>query len=200
MPYSIDLSGALLCYGPLAVMIIGFIAFAWITDADARRSYLRRIDMRPETEAPEVLPPVVTTRTRAQTPSGAWVTIIPPGAEANGNGGAVKFDPPAAPPAAPAKPAAPPVAEPEPVTAPQAAAEPVAESEPEPVQEPDDDLTFLAGVGPQIEQALKTAGLNTYAKIAAASEDDLRAALSAAGITLAPNLSTWSGQAAELAK
>lgn len=71
------ISGLLICFGPLAVTIIGFIGFAWWTDEDAREPYLRRIDMRTEDEAPEVLPPVITETIQAFTPSKARVTLIP---------------------------------------------------------------------------------------------------------------------------
>ena len=75
--YEIELTGILLCYGPLALTIIGFVVFAARTDVDARRTYLRRLDLRPEDEAPEVLPPVITRRTVAETPGGVRVTLIP---------------------------------------------------------------------------------------------------------------------------
>jgi hypothetical protein len=42
------------CYGPLAVMIIGFIAFAVLSDAHSRRTYLRVMDPRPEDEQDDV--------------------------------------------------------------------------------------------------------------------------------------------------
>ncbi len=74
----VTISGILICYGPLAVTIIGFIAFAALTDGDARRTYLRRIDMRTEEEMPEVLPPVITEPIDAETPSRARVRLIPP--------------------------------------------------------------------------------------------------------------------------
>lgn len=74
----VTISGILVCYGPLAVTIIGFIAFAALTDVDARRTYLRRLDLRTEDEMPEVLPPVITEPIDAETPSRARVRIIPP--------------------------------------------------------------------------------------------------------------------------
>ncbi len=61
-----------------------------------------------------------------------------------------------------------------------------------------DDLTRIDGVGPKISEALVAAGLTTYAAVAAASEDDLRAALSAAKLRFAPTLPTWSEQARKL--
>lgn len=59
----------------------------------------------------------------------------------------------------------------------------------------DDDLTKLEGIGPAMSSALKQAGLNTYAKVAAATEDDLRQAIEDAGMRLAPTLATWPRQA-----
>jgi predicted flap endonuclease-1-like 5' DNA nuclease len=73
-----------------------------------------------------------------------------------------------------------------------AAPEPAAEPEPEP--EPQ-DLQRIEGIGPKIEAALKAAGYTTYAKLAGTSEDELRAALAASGITFAPAATSWSDQA-----
>ncbi|MFI8522864.1 helix-hairpin-helix domain-containing protein [Promicromonospora sukumoe] len=68
--------------------------------------------------------------------------------------------------------------------------------EPEPTPEPEpQDLQRIEGIGPKIEAALQAAGYTTYAKVAAASEDDLRAALTAGGITFAPAATTWADQA-----
>ncbi|MCP2264184.1 helix-hairpin-helix domain-containing protein [Promicromonospora thailandica] len=74
----------------------------------------------------------------------------------------------------------------------EAAAAEAAEPEPEP--EPQ-DLQRIEGIGPKIEAALKAAGYTTYAKIAAASEADLRDALATAGITFAPAATSWADQA-----
>lgn len=73
----LSVDGILLCYGPLALTILGFIGFAALTDADARARYLRRLDLRTEWEAPEIPDPVVTEPVTARTPSGARVTIDP---------------------------------------------------------------------------------------------------------------------------
>jgi predicted flap endonuclease-1-like 5' DNA nuclease len=75
-----------------------------------------------------------------------------------------------------------------------AAPEPAAELEPEPEPEPQ-DLQRIEGIGPKIEAALKAAGYTTYAKLAGTSEDELRAALAAGGITFAPAATSWSDQA-----
>jgi F-type H+-transporting ATPase subunit gamma len=58
-----------------------------------------------------------------------------------------------------------------------------------------DDLQQLEGIGPKMEAALKAAGLDTYEKIANASEDALRAAIEAGGMTLSPRLGSWPEQA-----
>ena len=63
-----------------------------------------------------------------------------------------------------------------------------------------DDLERIWGIGPKVSAALQAAGLTTFAKLAEAREETLRAALSAAGLRLAPSLSTWAKQAAYLAR
>ncbi len=85
-----------------------------------------------------------------------------------------------------------------------AAAEPEREPEPEAAEpEPEpaepDNLTRIEGVGPKIGAALAGAGLTTYAAVADADEDTLRAALTAANLRFAPSLPTWSKQARLLA-
>jgi len=82
MLYDISLSGIALCYAPLVITILAFVGFAAMTDAEARRTYLRRLDLRTEDEMPEVLEPIVTERKTVETPSGARVTLIPPGEDA----------------------------------------------------------------------------------------------------------------------
>lgn len=94
----LELSSVLLCYGPLALVIGGFILFAALTDANARSKYLRRLDPRPEKER---LGEDATIGRRAElvaaTPGGMVVKLDPVTAPAA---------PVAAPVAAPAKPAA----------------------------------------------------------------------------------------------
>ncbi|MCF4121547.1 helix-hairpin-helix domain-containing protein [Antribacter sp. KLBMP9083] len=65
---------------------------------------------------------------------------------------------------------------------------------PEPEPEPQ-DLQRLEGIGPKIESALKAAGITTYARVAAATEAELREALQESGITFAPAAASWSDQA-----
>ncbi|MFI2489369.1 helix-hairpin-helix domain-containing protein [Promicromonospora kroppenstedtii] len=79
-----------------------------------------------------------------------------------------------------------------------AAPEPAAEPAPEPEPEPQ-DLQRIEGIGPKIEAALKAAGYATYAKIAAATETEIREALATGGIKFAPAASSWADQAQYLA-
>jgi predicted flap endonuclease-1-like 5' DNA nuclease len=58
-----------------------------------------------------------------------------------------------------------------------------------------DDIERIEGIGPKIGTALRTAGIATFAAVAAASEDQFKAALEAAEIRLAPSLGTWAKQA-----
>jgi predicted flap endonuclease-1-like 5' DNA nuclease len=58
-----------------------------------------------------------------------------------------------------------------------------------------DDLKIVEGIGPKMEQALKASGIDTFVKLAAASEDQIRAAIQAAGLSFAPSVPTWARQA-----
>ena len=71
------LSGYILCYGPLALIIFGFIAFALLTDKNARSTYLRRLDPRPEAQRVDEGPLAVTQPMQVVTPSGAKVRLVP---------------------------------------------------------------------------------------------------------------------------
>jgi predicted flap endonuclease-1-like 5' DNA nuclease len=67
-------SGLVLCYGPLALVILGFIIAAFLTDGNARRNYLRKLDPRPfkeQSSAPVARKKAVT----ALTPAGMVVTL-----------------------------------------------------------------------------------------------------------------------------
>ncbi len=67
-------SGLVLCYGPLALVIFGFIAAAFLTDGQARSKYLRRLDPRPDGE--RVDEPIVRAEPlKAVTPAGLVVTL-----------------------------------------------------------------------------------------------------------------------------
>ncbi|MDR7384613.1 helix-hairpin-helix domain-containing protein [Promicromonospora iranensis] len=74
------------------------------------------------------------------------------------------------------------------------AAAAAAAAEPEPEPEPQ-DLRRIEGIGPKIEATLQAAGYTTYAKIAGASEAELRAALATGGIKFAPAAASWADQA-----
>lgn len=63
-----------------------------------------------------------------------------------------------------------------------------------------DDLTKIEGVGPKMSAALKAAGIDTYAKLAGATQADIRQAIEAAGMRLAPGLASWPEQAELAAK
>jgi F-type H+-transporting ATPase subunit gamma len=63
-----------------------------------------------------------------------------------------------------------------------------------------DDLTRIEGIGPKMSAALRAAGITTFAQLAQSSDDTLTAAIEAAGMHLAPSLSTWAEQAALAAK
>jgi predicted flap endonuclease-1-like 5' DNA nuclease len=62
------------------------------------------------------------------------------------------------------------------------------------VQEPD-DLTKIAGIGPKMAMALAAGGITTYRKLADSDLPSLRAAVTGAGMRLAPSLPTWPQQA-----
>ncbi len=61
---------------------------------------------------------------------------------------------------------------------------------------PADDLTVVEGIGPKMAAALRAAGIDTFARLARASETELRAAIEAAGMRFAPSMRTWAAQAA----
>jgi hypothetical protein len=61
-------SGLVLCYGPLALIIVGFIASAFLSDKHARRTYLRKRGESGTAVQKEVV---------AQTPAGMVVKLTP---------------------------------------------------------------------------------------------------------------------------
>lgn len=62
-----------------------------------------------------------------------------------------------------------------------------------------DDLTKIEGIGKKMAAALVSAGIDTYAKLAVASEEELTQAIKDAGMRLSASLGTWAEQA-EFAK
>ncbi len=58
-----------------------------------------------------------------------------------------------------------------------------------------DDLRRIEGIGPKMAAALNAAGILTFAQLAEAGEDTLRAAIEAAGMRFAPSMSSWAEQA-----
>ena len=163
---SLGLSGYVLCYGPLALIILGFIAFAMVTDANARRTYLRRLDPRPEKERVDEGPIARTQPVEALTPSGVSVRIMPEAAP-------VVAEPP--------MPARTKTVELEP--------EPAVEVVP-------DDLKRIEGIGPKISSVMNEGGVYTFAQMAAMTPEALRKILDDAGMSAIHDTSTWPEQAA----
>lgn len=59
-----------------------------------------------------------------------------------------------------------------------------------------DDLTKIEGIGPKISELLKNAGINTFADLAAANQEQLKQILADGGTRFASkNPSTWAKQA-----
>lgn len=63
-----------------------------------------------------------------------------------------------------------------------------------------DDLKRIEGIGPKFNDALIAAGIDTFAKLEKASEEELKAALEAAKLRFAPSLPTWAEQAGYLVR
>jgi predicted flap endonuclease-1-like 5' DNA nuclease len=58
-----------------------------------------------------------------------------------------------------------------------------------------DDLTRIEGIGPKIASILLAAGIDSFAKLAAMSEDAVLATVKAGGLRITPNVNTWAEQA-----
>lgn len=58
-----------------------------------------------------------------------------------------------------------------------------------------DDLKVVEGIGKKMSAALIAAGIDTFEKLSNASEDEIRAAIAAAGMRFAPSVPTWAKQA-----
>jgi len=63
-----------------------------------------------------------------------------------------------------------------------------------------DDLTVIEGIGKKMSAALVEAGIDSYAKLAEASEAAIHKAIEAAGLRFAPSIPTWAKQASFAAK
>lgn len=63
-----------------------------------------------------------------------------------------------------------------------------------------DDLTRINGIGRKSADALKAAGIDSFHKLASASDETLRAAISSAGVRLVGDVDTWAQQAAYAAR
>jgi predicted flap endonuclease-1-like 5' DNA nuclease len=63
-----------------------------------------------------------------------------------------------------------------------------------------DDLTVIEGIGPKMSTALVAGGLDSFAKLSQASEEQIRAAIEAGGMRFAPGVPTWAQQASLAAK
>ncbi|GLW27551.1 hypothetical protein Areg01_04920 [Actinoplanes regularis] len=68
-----------------------------------------------------------------------------------------------------------------------------------PGEKADEELERIEGIGPKMADALRAAGIRTFAQLADADDDTKRRAVNAAGMTFAPSLVTWSRQARLLA-
>jgi predicted flap endonuclease-1-like 5' DNA nuclease len=64
-----------------------------------------------------------------------------------------------------------------------------------PASDQTDDLTVIEGIGAKMDAALKSAGIDTFARLSSTSEADIRAAIGAAGMRFAPSIPTWPHQA-----
>lgn len=192
-------SGYLLCYIPLFLVIGGFIAAAMLTDADARRTYLRRRDTRAEGDGHSrysVVP--ITQKVIAQTPSGMRITMLPEEATATASAPAAAAMPIAEAPA-------PIVEEVEPATIEETVVEDSTAVVEEDVEETEvaaapsepDNLRKIEGIGPKMNSVLNAAGITTFAQLAAASVEKLTDILNEAGVSLGVNPpDTWPEQAA----
>lgn len=61
-----------------------------------------------------------------------------------------------------------------------------------------DDLTLIDGIGAKMGAALVAAGIDSFAKLSQASQEDLTRAIEAAKLRFAPTMPTWAEQAAAL--
>jgi predicted flap endonuclease-1-like 5' DNA nuclease len=58
-----------------------------------------------------------------------------------------------------------------------------------------DDLTRIEGIGPKIASILLEAGIDSFAKLAAMSEEAVLATIKAGGLRITPSVNSWAEQA-----
>ena len=68
------------------------------------------------------------------------------------------------------------------------------------VRKADDDLLIIEGIGPKINEALRAAGITTFAQLARTDEARLRQIMEGAGLRFTPSITTWAKQADYLAR
>ena len=66
---------------------------------------------------------------------------------------------------------------------------------PEPVLEKQDELAIISGIGPQIANLLRQAGINSFSKLAATSSEQILKIIRASSPTIIIDPATWSAQA-----
>lgn len=164
----LQFSSILLCYGPLLLVVGGFIAFAALTDRHARRTYLRNLNQRVDEERSDAVVAPPRRPITVQTPAGYAVTLEPGAVEP-----AVVMESPV-------------VAEPVPQVETEVAPEAVSP----------DDLTRIEGIGPKIASVLNAARIMTFAELANYQPQELRRILDDAGMPRIIDPATWPAQAA----
>ncbi len=70
-----------------------------------------------------------------------------------------------------------------------------AKSSPRSAKKSGDDLTVVEGIGPKMSAALVAAGIDSFAKLAESTEEQIKNAIETAGLRFAPSLTTWAKQA-----
>lgn len=186
MVFDIPFNALLICYGPLFLTVTGFIFFALLSDFDARRPYLRTVIGGEQPLGTAII---------AQTPSGAEVLIRPASVQPD-----VIEDVEPAPELPASSDSVEEAAAGEVVEEEASVDEDVVEAAAEVVEgETQDDLRMIVGIGPKTEEALNSAGINTYAKMASMSADELMTIIKDAGVRLVGDTSAWPQQAQFLA-
>ena len=180
------MSGFLLCYGPLLLVFVAFLAGAYLSDTDVRRTYLRNLDPSTDAERGELPEPVALAKPfTAKTPSGGRVTLQASSVIMSAAPAPAVVQAPAPQAKKEEAPAATAVVEEKPAPAPKAA-------------EPN-DLQRLEGIGPKMNKILNDAGIETFAQLADKSVDELKAILKAGGASAINDPTSWPEQA-ELAR